>query len=337
MFRFAPLLAALLAACGPGVQQDPNSGFQWSARAALPVPRTDHALVGLGGKLYAVGGFSGSTLARVDSYDPASDTWTRKADLLTARREFAAGALNGKIYAACGMSWSNPNAVTYVGTTEEYDPAGNVWTTRAPCPIGPASNSVYGNEHIGGSAAANGRLYMVVFNVIAPGSAATYEYDPVADHWTTKAPPPFSSDTYALADLNGVLYLLASQSNGANPRAESKLAQYEPTSNSWIIRASLPGVWWPGLASVNGKLYAVGGATATGGFSSPPGVRPTSVLASVNEYDPVADQWTGRRRFGMARLLPGAAVLGTTLYVTGGSSATSQFAPVPLTTVEAGL
>jgi len=104
-----------------------------------------------------------------------------------------------------------------------------------------------------------------------------------------------------------------------------------------IIRASLPGVWWPGLASVNGKLYAVGGATATGGFSSPPGVRPTSVLASVNEYDPVADQWTGRRRFGMARLLPGAAVLGTTLYVTGGSSATSQFAPVPLTTVEAGL
>jgi N-acetylneuraminic acid mutarotase len=339
MFRFATLFIALLAACGPGVQQDPKSAsaFSWSARAALPVPRTDHALLGLAGKLYALGGFSGSTLARVDAYDPASDTWTRRADLLTARREFAAGALNGKIYAACGMSWSDPNAVTYVNTTEQYDPVADVWTTRAPCPIGPASNNIYGNEHIGGAAAANGRLYMVVFNVIAPGGAAIYEYDPVADHWTTKAPPPFSSDTYVLADLNGALYLLASQSNGANPRAESKLAQYDPAGNVWIIRASLPGVWWSGVAALNGKLYAFGGAAATGGFNSPPGVRPTSVLASVNEYDPTADQWTSRGQFGVARLSAGTAVLGTSLYVTGGSSATSRIAPVPLATVEAGL
>jgi len=338
MFRLATLLTVLLAACGSGVQQDPNSGslFTWSARAALPLPRTDHALVGLGGKLYALGGFSGSTLARVDAYDPASDTWTRRADLLTARREFAAGALNGKIYAACGMSWSDPNAVTYVNTTEQYDPVADAWTTRAPCPIGPASNNVYGNEHVGGSAAANGRLYMVVFNVIAPGGAATYEYDPVADHWTTKAPPPFSSDIYALADVNGALYLLASQSYGANPRAESKLAQYDPASDVWIIRAPLAGVWWPGLAAVNGKLYAVGGATATGGFNSPPGVRATGVLGSVNEYDPAADRWTRRGQLGVARLSPGAAVLGSSLYVTGGSSATSQFAPAPLATVEEG-
>jgi Kelch motif len=53
--------------------------------------------------------------------------------------------------------------------------------------------------------------------------------------------------------------------------------------------------------------------------------------------DPAADQWTRHGQFGVARLLPGAAVLGTSLYVTGGSSATSQFAPVPLATVEAGL
>src|SRR5256885_5614899 len=42
------------------------------------------------------------------------------------------------------------------------------------------------------------------------------------------------------------------------------------------------------------SLYAVGGATATGGFNSPPGVRATGVLGSVNEYDPAADRWTRR-------------------------------------------
>jgi hypothetical protein len=83
------------------------------------VPRADHALVSLEGSLYAIGGYSGSTRARVDRYDPASDTWTGRADMQSARREFAAGALNGKIYVACGMSWTNPNAVTWCASNDQ--------------------------------------------------------------------------------------------------------------------------------------------------------------------------------------------------------------------------
>ncbi len=159
-------------ACGGSSETPIISG--WSSRGALPVPRADHALVSLGGQLYAIGGYSGSTLARVDRYDPASNTWTRRSDMQSARREFAAGALNGKIYVACGMSWSNPNAVTYVTSTEEYDPAADTWTTRAPCPMDPAVNSVYPNVNIAG-AVANGRLYVIVFNVATAGFYLTWE------------------------------------------------------------------------------------------------------------------------------------------------------------------
>jgi Kelch motif protein len=339
------MVSTLLAACGPGVRQDTGSnpdggslptGFSWSARATLPIPRTDHAAVVLGGKLYSIGGFSGSTLAEVDQYDPASNTWTRKRDLQAARREFAAGAVNGKIYVACGMSWTDPNAVTYVKTTEEYDPASDTWTTRTGgCPIDfAATNSVYSNVHIGG-AAANGRLYMVVFNVGAPGGTATYEYDPAADKWTSKAPPPFRSGPYSVAELGGSLYALSSQSNGANPFAESRLAQYDPVGDVWIIRAALAGVWWSALVAANGKLDAFGGVVATGGFTSPPGVRATSVIPAVNEYDPATDRWTTRNPFGVARHSAGAVLLGTDVYVLGGSSATNQFAAVPVTAVEA--
>jgi N-acetylneuraminic acid mutarotase len=322
------LLASLLAiACGGSGTQ----AFSWSSRAALPVPRTGLAAVSLTGKLYAIGGFSGSTLARVDQYDPASNSWTRKADLRSARREFAAGAVNGKIYVACGMSWSDPNAVTYVTTTEEYDPAANSWTERAPCPIPPAYNNVYGNVHLGG-ASANGRLYLVAGT---PSGAALYEFDPVANAWASKASPPFGLGEYAVAELNGQVYLLQSQSNPANPLDTSKLAVYDPAQDLWIIRSPRSGVWWAGLVATGGKLYALGGVAVQGGYS-PPGVRPTRVLADVWQYDPATDRWSGAGGFGTARHGFGAAMLGNDVYVTGGSSATNEYAPTPLASAEAG-
>jgi N-acetylneuraminic acid mutarotase len=327
MNRIGLLTSMLVVACGGSGPQ----AFSWTSRAGLPVPRTGHAAVSLGGKLYVIGGFSGSTLARVEQYDPASNSWTRKADLHSARREFAAGAANGKIYVACGMSWSDPNAVTYVTTTEEYDPVADTWTERAPCPAVPAVNNIYGNAHIGGTSS-NGRLYVAV---ATPSSAAMYEYDPVGNTWASKAAPPFGLGQYALAESGAQVYLLASQSNSANPGTTSKLAVYDPAGDFWILRAPLGGVWWAGLVASGGKLYTVGGVGVTGGFS-PPAVRPTSVLSAVNQYDPTSNQWTSAGNFGAARHSLGAAVLGTDVYVTGGSSATSEFSPTPVTTVEAG-
>jgi hypothetical protein len=233
------------------------------------------------------------------------------------------------------MRWTDPNAVTYVMTAEEYDPAANTWTQRAPCPMDPAFNNVYGNVHIRG-ASANGRLYLVVGNTNTPGSAATYEYDPTGNAWTTKAPPPFGLADYAVAELDGKIYLLASQSNGANPGATSKLAQYDPGANVWIIRASLSNIWWAGLVGSGGKVYALGGAGVSGGFA-PPSVRPTGLLAAVYEYDPASDAWRDRGGFNVARHTLGAAALGTDLYVTGGSSSSNEFAPTPVATVEKGV
>jgi len=135
--RLHLLIFPALVACGGGFE-----AFTWSSKAPLPIPRTDLALASLGGNLYAIGGYSGSTLARLDQYAPDANTWTQKASLLSARREFAAGVMNDKIYVACGMAWTDPNAVTYVMTTEEYDPVADRWSARAQCPMPQAFNSV---------------------------------------------------------------------------------------------------------------------------------------------------------------------------------------------------
>jgi hypothetical protein len=209
-------------------------------------------------------------------------------------------------------------------------------------PINYPSNTVYGTVHIGG-AVANGRLYLMAFNANAAGSTATYEYDPGADKWTTKAPPPFGS-RYAVAAFGQSLYLLASQDNRANPSAESRLAEYDPMTDIWAIRASLPGVWWSALAAANGKLYALGGVAVDG-------IRAASVIAGVNEYDPATDRWLARGQLGVGRHSAAAATSevvlikrdpatgigsGTdTLYVIGGASSRNPVAPGPLAAVEA--
>jgi N-acetylneuraminic acid mutarotase len=314
------VLSLFLACSGDGT--GPSSP-KWTTRAPLPLPRTDHRVVVLGGKLYVLGGYSGSTLARVDEYDPVTDAWTRKADMATARRNFAAGVINGKIYVSAGMSFTDPNGVTYLTTTEEYDPVANTWTTRAPCPLDPATNNVLGNVSITGGAA-NGHLYVMVFNTNISGFTKTHEYDPGTDTWTTKAPPPFSYADYTMGTLGpNTLYLLASAAGS------SQFAQYDGVNDTWLIRTGFPGRW-AGLGEANGKLYAAGGvATNSQG-------EPSGLLASVREFDPTANQWIDVAGLSSRRHSVAVAGLNGKLYVIGGSSALNYYAPVPEATVEEG-
>jgi len=322
--RLHLLIFPALVACGGGFE-----AFTWSSKAPLPIPRTDLALASLGGNLYAIGGYSGSTLARLDQYAPDANTWTQKASLLSARREFAAGVMNDKIYVACGMAWTDPNAVTYVMTTEEYDPVADRWSARAQCPMPQAFNSVYGNVHIAG-AAVNGRLYALVYNTNINSAAAMYEFDPLANAWTTKSPPPFSYATYAATELGGQLYLAASGNLGGGGPPATNFARYDPATDTWVIRASLFGIWGSALASANGKVYALGGVGATRSGAG-------AASANVNEYDPVTDKWTAAGRFGSARHSAGASLLGHDLYVAGGAVPASGYGLQPVANLEIGV
>lgn len=324
--RVTPLLSAAiclsLACSGDGTGP---SGPSWSQRAPLPVPRTDHRVVTVGGKAYALGGFSGSTLARVDEYDPATNTWTRKADMPTARRNFAAGVIDGKIYVSAGMAFTDPNGVTYIAATDVYDPVADTWASRAPCPLDPATNNVFGNVSITGGVA-NGHLYVMVFNTTILGFTKTHEYDPGTDSWTTKAPPPFSYQQYAMSALGAnTLFLFASEGGPA-----TQVAEYNAVDDIWIIREGISGRWWSGVGAANGKLYAAGGV-AVGGNSTP-----TDVVESVGEYDAASDQWISRAGLGSARHSAGVVELGGKLYVIGGSTSANYFTPSPVATVEEG-
>src|SRR5262249_35467096 len=90
-----------------------EAAFTWSRRAPLPVPGAERGSAAVRGKIYVIGGYSGSGLARVDEYDPATNRWTRKTDMPTARRSPVVGVINDRIFVAAGMQWTDPNNVTY--------------------------------------------------------------------------------------------------------------------------------------------------------------------------------------------------------------------------------
>lgn len=94
----------------------------------------DHGVgAALGGKLYVIGGRSGSLSAhvtRVDVYDPVARTWSLARPMPTSRAGMAAAVVRDRIVVAGGEGHTNDSGV--FDATEAYDPRTDTWTTLPP-------------------------------------------------------------------------------------------------------------------------------------------------------------------------------------------------------------
>ena len=63
---------------------------KWVQKASLPAARAGVVTCVVGGKIYAIGGWSAQApaLGTVEEYDPATDVWTKKTDMPTPRSFF---------------------------------------------------------------------------------------------------------------------------------------------------------------------------------------------------------------------------------------------------------
>ncbi|BCA56477.1 hypothetical protein W02_36170 [Nitrospira sp. KM1] len=245
--------------------------------------------------------------------DSDRGVWRQAAPAPTKRTEVSAAAVHGKIYVVGGFEepgLSNVMNMSITPVVQEYDPATDKWTDKAPMPAG---------LHHVGIGAVDGKLYVIGgykqsgLSVWQP-VATVYAYDPAADSWTERTPMPTARGALAVAVHEGKLYAIGGYDRTVNSAA---VEVYDPAHDSWTSRAMLPTARDHLAASAaGGKIYAVGGRIK-GDYRKN--------LSVTEVYDPGRDHWTRGAELPTARSGITAAETGGRIYVFGGEGGDGTF------------
>lgn len=229
------------------------------------------------------------------------------------RTEVAAATLGGKIYVVGGFEEPSLGNVLNFAITpalEEYDPATDRWTAKAPMPVG---------LHHVGIGVVGGRLYVIGgykqsgLSVWGP-VATVFSYNPASDAWTERASMSTARGALSVTVHEGKLYAIGGYEGRANSAA---VEVYDPERNSWASRAPLP---TPrdhlGTATAAGKVYAIGGRLKGDYHRN---------LSVTEVYDPHTDKWSRAPDLPTARSGITAAESGGRIFVFGGEGADGTF------------
>ncbi len=227
----------------------------WQTLAPMPSAREAMGAVEVDGKIYVIGGayrcgggYQSVDTPAVEEYDPSTNTWAIKTSMPTARRELGVAAVGGKVYAFGGAG--GPVGSDPMPTAEVYASATDSWRSLPPMPV---------FTWTARAAAIGSRIYVL------PGADTTLlEFDTVTETWAIRASAPQMRDRPAPVSLGGKLFVIGGGQAGSYP---SDILVYEPFSDRWQTITRPDSVPWftpreaLGGAVINGKIYAVGGAT----------------------------------------------------------------------------
>ncbi len=254
--------------------------------------------------------------------------WVSLAPFPEALEETTCAAVGGKLYGMTGLlPGFKPAGVVY-----EYDPAANTWTKKNPMAHALHHSAV---------AVLNGKVYFFGGFVLPdsgpPGWVPineAWEYTPATDSWRALAPMPTRRGAASAAEFGGKFYVIGGAAQlpqfgtlpirpGQPHRSVDTVEEYDPRTNSWRSRASMPlagNHMGPNAPTVNGKIYAIGGRLAAAFTIVMPGQ--TDV---VHEYDPAANTWATKATMSIARSGGATAALNNRIYAAGGEVQTYQY------------
>jgi hypothetical protein len=262
---------------------DPTTN-EWAKKKEMPL-QVHHAMTTVhNGKIYVFGGFArpGKELAwqPVDNaweYTPDTDTWKALAPLPTRRGAGGAAVVSGKIYVIGGASTlpgaSDP-AIRFdgqprdyvLGTNEEYDPATNIWKSRAPMPT---ARNHFLTAEVGGKIYTIGGRLGSTFITRSSNTEVNEEYDVAQNLWRTKAAMPTARSGVAGGAYNGKVYVAGGEfQNDKIMAAFRAFEAYDPATNTWdgsLPRMRIPRHGFAG-AVIGDRLHVVAGGIQTAGI-----------------------------------------------------------------------
>jgi N-acetylneuraminic acid mutarotase len=222
----------------------------------------------------------------------------------------AAAVVDGKVYVMGGLGGGSEVLV--------YGPATDTWAEKASM----LQAMVYASASV-----VDGKIYVMggAPSIADSTHALVQEYDPAADTWTEKASLPTPREALSSAAVDGRIYAIGgSQWDVTTNRGlvVSSVEMYDPATDTWTPRASLPSPRsYTAAATLDGKVYVLGGSTGVG----------KGITSSILMYDPATDTWTEKSPMPGHRVWSAAAVHDGRIYVFGGAETWSEPAPASST------
>ncbi len=245
-------------------EYDPAAGptGTWTVKAVMPTARAGLMAAVVGGKLYAIGGYTdgadpaGSKSKKCEEYTPApgvgGGTWATKTDMTAEKYGLAGGAVGTKIYCIGGTTGAD-----LLNTVYEYDTVGNSWATMTPMTTGRhgmacgvVANVIYcvGGTEAGPTVSDKNEAYTPgsdtwASKTVMPAAKEclaaeahgsqvyvfkdmTYKYDPVANTWTTLDAPTTSRTSPVAATVGDAIYLIGNSGSGIVNEAFDAVPHY---------------------------------------------------------------------------------------------------------------
>ncbi len=318
----------------PAINLPPTKGVDtqssWTTMAPMLTTRGGFGVAVVDGKIYAIGGLTGSDLpvSTTEEYNPQTNEWTSKTPMPTPRSGFAITVYHNKIYVIGGSV-----GYGYIGNNEVYDPVSNTWETKASMPTPRAdlcANVV------------NDKIYLIggkKYSSITPFFNETNineVYDPTSDSWSTKTPVPTSVKGYASAVFNDKIYVMGGSLESLsleNTLTTDATRVFYTQNDTWSLAANLPNTVSYGAAGITEGYMAPARIYYIGGYSIGKFTGQTQAYNSEN------NSWSISESMPTSRAYLGVAVVNDVLYAIGGFDGTNwlnvneQYKPIGYGTV----
>ena len=288
----------------PEPPQTQSASADWASLTPMPEARWAVGAAAVDGTVYVVGGAAqvgGPAATKIFAYDPPSDEWRSSGALIHPVREPGAAALDGRIYVIGGFD--PEGSVPYL---QVLDPATGQIEAGPPLPT-PRGNVAV--AVVDGRVHAIGGLFWRADDPFGDYWVPSHDvFDPATGAWSSRKAPTLSHRTgYVAASVGGRIYLL--------PRGGERVMEvYDPDTDSWTSRDAPAGRDGAAAVAVAGKVYVLGGGQYQNDCCGGP--VPSSV---VDRFDPQAGTWDQVASLPRGRTGHGAAVVGQSIYVVGGS------------------